>query len=234
MAIVGPMDLPSVLKVKSDPCKKYVYSKLGFPNVNVEIHEDQFETIMKVAGDFIAGYFPREQRLAVFYTTPLKNTYPLPADAYWIQQCNWDPLTTRIDDVFGAESFLFCLSPAFKILDRYGKLQYLDDWKNNWAAKTPYGNKKLVIRKRDNAKVLPKVRIDFGCGLVEATSNHVLKCDNMWKEFTEVKLNSELVGVENKYRVQNIETFESTDAISVRSTSGAYYGCTSGEPILIH
>lgn len=107
MAIVGPADLPSVLKVKSDPCKKYIFSKLGYPQVNVEIHEDQLETLLRTAGDFIAGYFPREQRLAVFYTTPLKNTYPMPADAYWIQSCNWDPLTTRIDDVFGAESFLF-------------------------------------------------------------------------------------------------------------------------------
>ena len=107
MAIVGPADLHSVLKVKSDPCKKYIFSKLGYPQVNVEIHEDQLETLLRTAGDFIAGYFPREQRLAVFYTTPLKNTYPMPADAYWIQSCNWDPLTTRIDDVFGAESFLF-------------------------------------------------------------------------------------------------------------------------------
>lgn len=107
MAIVSPADLPSILKVASDPCKKYVLSKLGYPNVAVEIQEDQWETIFKVAGDFIAGYFPREQKLAVFYTTPLQNTYPFPADAYWIQSCNWDPLTTRIDDVFGAESFLF-------------------------------------------------------------------------------------------------------------------------------
>jgi len=107
MAIIGPQDLPSVLKLNSDPCKKYVLSKLGYPNVAVEIQEDQWETIFKVAGDFIAGYFPREQKLAMFYTTPLKNTYPMPADAYWIQSCNWDPLTTRIDDVFGAESFLF-------------------------------------------------------------------------------------------------------------------------------
>lgn len=107
MAIISPADLPSVLKLSSDPCKKYVLSKLGYPNVTVELQEDQWETIFRVVGDFIAGYFPLEQKLAVFYTTPLKSTYPMPPDAYWIQQCNWDPLTTRIDDVFGAESFLF-------------------------------------------------------------------------------------------------------------------------------
>lgn len=107
MAILGPADLPSVMKMRSEPMKKYVLSKLGFPNVDVEITEDQFETIWKVSGDFIAGYFPREQRLATFYTSPLKPTYPLPKDAYWIQSVNWDPVTTRIDDIFGAESYLF-------------------------------------------------------------------------------------------------------------------------------
>lgn len=107
MAIIGPADLPSVLKVDSTPIKKYILSQLGGNNVNIEITEDQWETVLKVAGDFIAGYFPREQRLAVFNTTPFKCTYAMPADAYWIQQVNWDPVTTRIGDIFGAESYLF-------------------------------------------------------------------------------------------------------------------------------
>lgn len=107
MAILAPADLPSIMKVRSEPMKKYVLSKLGFPNIDVEITEDQWETIWRVGGDFIAQYFPREQKLAMFYTSPLKPTYPLPKDAYWVQSVNWDPVTTRIDDVFGAESFLF-------------------------------------------------------------------------------------------------------------------------------
>lgn len=107
MAIISPADLPVVLKTRSEPIKKYVLTKLGFPGVDVELTEDQFETIIRTAGDFIAGYFPREQRLAVFYTIPLRPTYPMPKDAYWVQQVSWDPVTTRIDDVFGAESFLF-------------------------------------------------------------------------------------------------------------------------------
>jgi hypothetical protein len=107
MAIMGPADLPSIMKVRSEPMKKYILSKLGYPQVNVEIAEDQWETIWRVAGDFIASYFPREQKLAMFYTSPLQPTYPLPRDAYWVQSVNWDPVTTRIDDVFGAESFLF-------------------------------------------------------------------------------------------------------------------------------
>jgi hypothetical protein len=107
MAIIGPADLPSVLKMRSEPMKKYILTKMGHPLVEVEITEDQWETIWKVAGDFIAGYFPREQKLAVFWTSPLKPTYPFPDDAYWIQSVAWDPGITRIGDVFGAEAFLF-------------------------------------------------------------------------------------------------------------------------------
>ena len=61
MAIFGPADLPSILKLRSEPMKKYILTKLGYPNVDVEIQEDQFETIWRVAGDFIASYFTREQ-----------------------------------------------------------------------------------------------------------------------------------------------------------------------------
>jgi hypothetical protein len=107
MAIIGPADLPSVLKLRSEPMKKYVMSKLGGPNVAIEIQEDQWETIWRVGGDFIAQYFPREQKLGLFWTTPLQSTYPLPADAYWVQEVQWDPMTTRIDDIFGAQAQIF-------------------------------------------------------------------------------------------------------------------------------
>ncbi len=107
MAIIGPADLPSVLKVPAEQAKKYIYSKLGYPQVEVEISEDQFNTIWRISADFIASWFPHEQKLALFWTQPLKSTYPLPKDAYWIQQVVWDPLTSRIDQVFGAESYLF-------------------------------------------------------------------------------------------------------------------------------
>lgn len=107
MAIVAPADLPVVLKVDTNPMKKYVLSMLGHGNVEVEVTEDQWETIFRTSGDWIAGYFPHEQRLAVFHTSPLQSTYPMPADAYWVEEVAWDPVTTRIDDIFGAESFLF-------------------------------------------------------------------------------------------------------------------------------
>ncbi len=106
MAIMSPAELPSILKLRSEPMKKYVLSMFGGSVVDVEIKEDQWETIWKVTGDFIASYFPKEQKLAVFWTQPLKPTYPLPADAYWVQQVNWDPVTTRIDDLFGATAYL--------------------------------------------------------------------------------------------------------------------------------
>ncbi len=106
MAIIGPNDLPVVMRIPSDPIKKYVLTKLGYPVVDVEITEDQFETILRTSGDWIAGYFPLEQRLAVFNTAPLQSTYPLPKNAYWIQECHWDPSVNRFD-IFGAESFLF-------------------------------------------------------------------------------------------------------------------------------
>lgn len=234
MAIIAPNDLPSIMKVNSGPMKKYVLSKLGYPNVTVEISEDQFETIWKVVGDFISGYFPREQRLAVFYTQPLQSTYPLPNDAYWVQSCHWNAVSSFINDIFGAESFLFCLSPEFKVLAKDGSLQPIGEWKKAWKAKTPYGPKNLTIVKRNNLRLLPKVRIEYGCGVVEATNNHVFKANNKWREFSEVNVGDTVHGVKDTYRVQNVGSFTSPDAISVRSASGAYYGCTSGEPILIH
>lgn len=107
MAIIGPAELPAVLKIDSTPMKKYVLAMLGNPVVEVELLEDQFETVLKTTGDFIAHYFPKEQKLAYFYTQPLLNEYPMPEDAYWVQEVQWDPATTNIGDVFGAESFLF-------------------------------------------------------------------------------------------------------------------------------
>lgn len=126
MAILGPSDLPYILKVDSDPIKKYVLSKLGFPSVEVEITEDQWETILKTTGNFIAHYFSKEQMFGVFWTTPLESVYKLPHNAYWIQEVAWDPVTTMIDQIFGAESFLFNLgniSGIQMILTDYWLLQ---------------------------------------------------------------------------------------------------------------
>lgn len=235
MAIIGPADLPSVLKLRSEPMKKYVLSKMGHPMTEVEISEDVWETIWKVAGDFIAGYFPREQKLAVFYTSPLQSTYPLPKDAYWVQEVSWDPVTTRITDVFGAESFLFCVSDSFKILDKFGSLQYVADWKKSWKAKTPFGDSNLQIKRHPNDRQLPKVRVQYDGGAVEATSNHVIQVDGKWREFEEVQIGQDLSGIDTIRSVTGKTYFTSTDSIGIRAkTSGCYFGCNEGEPVLIH
>lgn len=107
MAIIGPENLPLVLKVDSNPLKFHAISTLGHPVVMVELMEPQFEQVLKSTGDFIAQYFPLEEKYAFFMTQPLQAEYPLPPDAYWIRNVKWDPATTRIDNIFGAESFLF-------------------------------------------------------------------------------------------------------------------------------
>lgn len=237
MAITSPADMPSILKVRSEPMKKYVLSKLGYPQVAVELSEDQFESIYRVAGDFIAGYFPREQKLALFWTSPLKSTYPLPKDAYWIQQVSWDPVTSRIDDVFGAESFLFCATPDLKILAADGSLQPITDWKPHWRAKSPYG--KTRIKKNDHSekvkRPLSKIRITHSAGSIEAYSNHIIRSDNQWLEFGEVENGHKLEGLTGKFSVVNIEASEGISPISIKAVdSGCYYACIEGEPVILH
>lgn len=107
MAILGPAQLPVVLKVESSPLKFHAISQLGHPVVLVELMEPQMEQVLRSTGDWIAQYFPLEERYAFFMTQPLQAEYPLPEGAYWIRNVKWDPATTRIDQIFGAESFLF-------------------------------------------------------------------------------------------------------------------------------
>jgi len=126
-SIVGPSGIgPSVLKVNTEPLKRYVLHKLGYPNINVELTEAQLEDIIRVAGDFIAMYFPREQKIATFYTVPLQPTYPMPDDAWWIEEVSWDPYTAKVDDIFGADYYLLnygnFVGPNSMVLD-YHMLQ---------------------------------------------------------------------------------------------------------------
>lgn len=103
MAILGPSELPLVLKADSNPLKALAIKELGHPVVLVELMEPQFECELRRVGDFVAEYFPLEERFAFIMTQPLQAEYPLPDDAYWIRSISWDPATTRIDDIFGAE-----------------------------------------------------------------------------------------------------------------------------------
>jgi hypothetical protein len=126
MAITSPAQLPVVLKVDSNPLKFHVLSQLGHPVVLVELVEPQIEQVLRSTGDFIARYFPLEERYAFFNTIPLQAEYPVPSDAYWVRSVAWDPATTRIDEIFGAESFLFNIgniSGIQNILTDYHLLQ---------------------------------------------------------------------------------------------------------------
>lgn len=117
MAILGPNQLPVILKADSNPLKFHCLSQLGHPTVLVELHETQMEQILRSTGDFIAKYFPLEEKYAYFMTQPLVTEYPLPEDAYWIENVSWSPAVSRIDDIFSAESFLFNIGNVTGIMN---------------------------------------------------------------------------------------------------------------------
>lgn len=234
MAILGPADLPSVLKVRSEPMKKYVLSKLGFPITNVEISEDQWETIFKVAGDFIAGYFPREQKLAMFWTTPLQSTYPLPTDAYWVQSVNWDPVTTRIDDVFGAESFLFSFAGGTKLLTTGGPMTCEDAYKTKAQLVTPFGPRTPEMRwneRRQPVQVL-KTEDDY----LICTPNHPVSIDSKFKMAILGYPGMRLLDSNDKQPEIVDRDRQHTDGTwSIRTDSGCYYVSAIGNKFyLVH
>lgn len=106
-SISGPGGLgPSILKTNTEPLKRYVLGKLGHPNIKVELTDGQLEDIIRVSGDFIAMYFPREQKVATFYTIPLQATYPMPDNAWWIEEVSWDPFVGNFNDIFGVGQYL--------------------------------------------------------------------------------------------------------------------------------
>jgi hypothetical protein len=161
MAIIGPSDLPKVLKVASQDLKSYVLAKLGHPNVLVELPEASFEIVLRTSGDFIAGYFPLEEKFAYFKTTPLQTEYPLPEDAYWIQSVAWDPATTRIDNIFGAESFLFNIgniSGIQNILTDYSLLQQY----RKFSAKILGNEGGWEVKGDDKIRLYPTPKGSFG------------------------------------------------------------------------
>ena len=148
MAIIGPAQLPHIMKIPSDPMKFEILSMLGHPNVLVEISETQLEQSIRVTADFISIYFPREARYAYYYTNPLQSTYDMPKDAYWVQEVSWDPATTTIGDIFGAESFLFSFSGGSILLTSEGKMTCEECYEKKDKIKlvTPFGLRKPLMR----------------------------------------------------------------------------------------
>lgn len=236
MAITGPSELPYILKVDSDPLKKYVLSKLGHPVIEVEVTEDQWETVLRTTGNFIAHYFSKEQMLAVFNTQPLAAEYDLPKDAYWIQEVSWDPVTTKIDQIFGAESFLFCFGPGTKILRSDGELILIEDWQDDYKAKTPFGDKKIQIEEHKKEQPLLEIIHEHGSLLV--TPNHPLKVDgcedmlNGWIPAEECVVGSKLIDNHGLSEVLKIEQTSGPTHSTISPGSHCLYVSKDGNPIL--
>ncbi len=232
---MGPADLPSILKLRSDSMKKYVLAKLGGGVVDVEIMEDQWEVIWRVAGDFIAQYFPREQKLAVFWTQPLKPTYPLPKDAYWVQSVNWDPVTTRIDDVFGAESYLFCFPGGTKLLTTKGLLSceaiHVDE---NIRLVTPFGPRKPQLRWNQQRQLIQVLKTEND--MVACTPNHFVNINNKFRQamlgYPGLKL---LADTDKQPEIIDRMQTQTDGTWSITTPSGCFYVSGLGkESYLVH
>jgi len=234
MAIIGPADLPTVLKVASDPLKAYVLAKLGHPHVEVEISDSQLEIILRSTGDFISGYFPREQKLAVFFTQPLVPTYPMPEDAYWIQEVQWDPITTRIDDVFGAESFLFCWPGGTHLLTVKGPKTCEEVFETRVELETPFGPRKPQIKWNEHSQPVQvlKTQNDY----LVCTPNHPVNLNEKFRMaivgFPGVKL---LDSKDKPVSIVDRDRLHTDGTWSVFTDSGCYYASATGKEFyLVH
>lgn len=237
MSIMGPDQLPVVLKIDSDPIKMEVLSTLGHPTVMVELQEPQLEQAIRTTGDFISTYLPFEEKLYYFYTNPLQNDYDLPPDSYWIKDVKWDPATTRIGDIFGAESFLFCFPKLTKILDKDHALQDIREWKTNWKAKTPYGSRRINIFKRISRNIQPARQIIYDTGKVVSTINHPVFCvnRNSWINNEHVQIGDFVRGTNNDRKVNSVVDGGMIESYAIDvPRAQCLYVCLEGEPILAH
>lgn len=208
MAILTNADLPLILKTPSDELKKYVLSMLGYPNTDVEIDESQFEVALRTTGNWIAHYFPLEQRLAYFYTKPLISEYDMPADAYWIQEVTWDPATTSITDIFSAESYLFCFAPGIKVERDNGELVDISEWKSEYRCKTPYGPAKLDIT--HHPELQDVIKVTYEGGSIICTPNHLIKTNGLADMINDWENSIDLMGhtLSNGEKVLKVERLE--------------------------
>lgn len=228
MAIISPADLPVVLRISSDPLKAYCLAKLGYPNIDVEISEQQFEIVLRNTGDFIAGYFPREQKFAVFYTTPLVSTYPMPDDAYWIQEVSWDPITTRIDDVFGAESFLFCWPGGTHLLTVKGPKTCEEVFETGIELETPFGPRKPQIKWNDRKQSIQvlKTQDDY----LICTPNHPVNLNEKFRMAITGFPGIKLLDSKDKSRsIIDRDRSTTNGTWSVATDSGCYYASATGK-----
>lgn len=238
MAIIGPPDLPKVLKSDSNPLKLRVLHHFGYPNVNVELTEDQLEELLRVTGDFIATYFPKEERYAYFYTKPLVTSYDLPEDAWWVREVAWDPVVNRIQDIFGAEMFLFCVhNPS--VLTESGVKNYknLDPEEKIY---TPYGYENYSLEVHEETQ--PILEVTYEGGVLRCTPNQPVKvggfdsCDSLegWLNASEINLGDELVSECGLLSVLEVGKYEDSGTVTIKTESGCFYACSEGAPVIVH
>ncbi len=235
MAIIGPNDLPVVLKVSSNPMKSYVLAQLGHPAVAVEISEDQFEIVLRVTGDFISGYFPREQKIKLFYTQPLVATYPMPDDAYWIQEVQWDPVTTRIDDVFGAESFLFSIPGGTNLLTTKGPKTCEEVFQDpNVRLVTPFGPRKPLMRWNERKQPIQVMRTEGD--YLACTPNHPVNIDYKFRMAICGFIGLKLLDSNDKPReIIDRDRVKTNGTWSISTRSGCFYASALGKKFfLVH
>lgn len=233
MAIISKNQLPVVLKVNSEPLKLHILSQLGHPNVLVELNEVQFESILRSTGDFIARYFPKEEKYAAWMTTPLKSEYEIPSDAYLIRKVSWDPVTTRIDDIFGAESYLFSFADGTMLMTENGPMLCSEDNKNIKLT-TPFGKAKPLIRW--NEKKQPGVTICTKYDKIECTINHPVKCNGDYITASECQIGDALENIQSEaVEITSINKIILDGTWSVQTKHGCYYASGNGDDFyLVH
>lgn len=237
MAILGPSQMPSIFrKQDTDPLKLHAVNQLGGPSVAVEVTESQWEESIRTAMDFISQYFPLESKIAYFYTQPTVIEYDIPEDAYWVVRVSWDPVTTRIDNVFGAESFLFCFDDDIKVVCDDGLLPVKDV--GNLKLITPFGRRKLIKKHHHRKQQL--IELTYDDGLIRCTPNHPIKCAegdliNGWLTANECKPGMQLLMMDGPTKLRKTKWIErqSTTAINVLGAK-CFFGCHDGKPILVH
>jgi len=227
MAILGPADLPVVLKVSSNQLKFHAISQLGHPVCLIEIGEAQMEQILRSTGDWISQYFPLEERYAFFMTQPLQAEYPIPEGAYWIRNVKWDPATTRIDDIFSAESFLFSHSASSFLLSNKGPKnadELLADKKLKLV--TPFGLRKPLVRW--NERKQPAVTIKTINDELTCTINHPIMCNGDYIPAGTCKVGDVLSDKDSAdITITEVVKHEIDGSWSIQTNVGCYYVSTN-------